>query len=94
MIRRSSKEFIDNLLDINPNWNVLDSVRNPYNYVANYLYPNSSQAEVDGSTDNFTRDYTANGFKLRATNTHLNADGGTYIYIAFAETPFKYSNAR
>ena len=24
MIRRSSKEFIDNLLDINPNWNVLD----------------------------------------------------------------------
>ena len=24
MIRRSSKEFIDNLLDINPNWNILD----------------------------------------------------------------------
>tara|TARA_E500000331_G_scaffold232736_1_gene222968 strand:- start:71 stop:682 length:612 start_codon:yes stop_codon:yes gene_type:complete len=24
LIRRSSKEFIDNLLDINPNWNVLD----------------------------------------------------------------------
>tara|TARA_B100001093_G_scaffold485331_1_gene519568 strand:+ start:123 stop:734 length:612 start_codon:yes stop_codon:yes gene_type:complete len=24
LIRRSSKEFIDNLLDINPNWNILD----------------------------------------------------------------------
>jgi hypothetical protein len=80
--------------DTTASWNVLDSVRNPYNYVANYLYPNSSQAEVDGSTANFTRDYTANGFKLRATNTFLNANGGTYIFLAFAEQPFKHSNAR
>jgi hypothetical protein len=80
--------------DTTASWNVLDSVRNPYNYVANYLYPNSSQAEVDGSTANFTRDYTANGFKLRATNTFLNANGGTYIFLAFAEVPFKFSNAR
>ena len=31
---------------------------------------------------------------MRNTNTGRNADGGTYIYMAFAHMPFKYANAR
>tara|TARA_R110002153_G_scaffold228734_1_gene381737 strand:- start:4 stop:180 length:177 start_codon:yes stop_codon:yes gene_type:complete len=46
------------------------------------------------SSNSFTTDFLSNGFKCRATNGYFNASGGTYIYLAFAETPFKYSNAR
>ena len=34
-------------------------------------------------------DYLSNGFKLRANNSQTNANGGTYIYLAFAESPFQ-----
>ena len=30
----------------------------------------------------------------RATSPSFNATGGTYIYMAWAENPFKYANAR
>jgi len=36
----------------------------------------------------------ANGFKWNTTSTALNGSGSTYIYMAFAENPFKNSNAR
>jgi hypothetical protein len=39
-------------------------------------------------------DILSNGFKRRDTNTDVNASGGTYVYLAFAEAPFKYANAR
>ena len=40
-------------------------------------------------------DFTSNGFKQRdATSGDLNDDGVTYIYMAFAEIPFKYANAK
>jgi hypothetical protein len=39
-------------------------------------------------------DYTANGFKLRSSDAFCNASGGTYIYMAFAEHPFKYATGR
>ena len=39
-------------------------------------------------------DFVSNGFKLRTTFDNMNASGGTYIYLAFAEAPFKYANAR
>jgi hypothetical protein len=35
----------------------------------------------------------SNGFKARTTN-NPNVGTNTYLYLAFAETPFKYSNAR
>ena len=34
-----------------------------------------------------------NGMKMRNTNAGHNGSGSTYIYIAFAEQPFKYANA-
>jgi len=39
-------------------------------------------------------DFTSNGFTLRNNASAVNASGGTYIYLAFAENPFKYANAR
>ena len=39
-------------------------------------------------------DLLSNGFKLRSNAVAHNASGGTYIYLAFAEAPFKNSRAR
>jgi len=54
------------------------------------VFPNTSDAEVTGTY----LDLLSNGFKIRIDSTHYNADGGTYLYMAFAESPFKYANAR
>ena len=56
------------------------------------LYPELSNAETNVGA---ILDGLSNGFKLRyAGGTSINTSGGTYIYAAFAENPFKYSNAR
>jgi hypothetical protein len=74
------------------NWGTFDTVRGPYNVNTPYLYPNASTAE---STANNILDFLSNGFKIRsAASADWNANGGTYIYMAFAENPFKYANAR
>ena len=78
--------------DSTGNWFIWDSSRNTYNAVNNQIYPDSSSAEAvqDGL------DFLSNGFKIRFSSTFAdrNANGGTYIYAAFAEVPFKYSLGR
>ena len=72
-------------------WSIADYARSPHNVAGESLRPNSVSAE-DSSAD---IDILSNGFKLRQADSHrINYDGDTFIYIAFAETPFKYSNAR
>ena len=66
-----------------------DNKRLGYNVVANWLEADDSQAEGTGSNQ---IDILSNGFKLRATNTAINASGGTYIYMCFAESPIVSSN--
>jgi hypothetical protein len=39
-------------------------------------------------------DFLSNGFKFRTSDSATNASGGTYIYMAFAENPFKNALAR
>jgi len=73
------------------NWNIYDSVRDPDNIVAQKLRADGSNAEVT-SSDDF--DILSNGFKLRDSGAGLNSSSNTYIYMAFAEQPFKFSNAR
>jgi len=68
----------------NSNWYIVDNKRNTFNVLNLELYANES------STDN-TRiaiDFLSNGFKIRTSASGYNADGGTYIYMAFAEHPF------
>jgi hypothetical protein len=71
-------------------WNVADSVRSPSNVADDVLFPNLSDAE-----GTFTwMDFTSNGFKIRNTLAGSNSSGVTYIYMAFAENPFKNALAR
>jgi hypothetical protein len=72
-------------------WVLLDTARDTYNDVDNYLYANSNATDAGSSN---VLDINSNGFKIRNSWTDINASGGTYIYAAFAENPFKYSNAR
>jgi hypothetical protein len=62
-----------------------------YNVVNNLLYANLVNGETSASA---TGDALSNGFKLRQPDNDNNASGGTYIYMAFAENPFKNSLAR
>jgi hypothetical protein len=72
------------------NWVSLDAEREGYNVDNDPLFPNLSDAE--GTTD--LLDITSNGFKIRSTNANVNASAATYIYAAFAESPFQYARAR
>lgn len=72
------------------NWIIYDNRRLGYNLTDKLLFPNTSGAE---ETSNGI-DILSNGFKLRASTSGSNANGGTYIVMAFAENPFKYSLAR
>lgn len=76
--------------DVAADWIIHDAVRNPTNPTTGFLYPNLSNAE--GSAAAF--DFVSTGFKLRSDPANRNASGGTYIFCAFAEAPFKYANAR
>lgn len=73
------------------NWVIMDSARNTYNEVNLSLQPNTSNAEESGFAN---EDFLSNGFKMRTTNATWNANGGTFIYAAFAENPFQNSLAR
>ena len=77
--------------DTTDQWTVYDSARNTSNLTNRILYPNLANAE-DVGTDGI--DMLSNGIKMRNTYSNLNASGGTYIYMAFASNPFKYSLAR
>jgi hypothetical protein len=56
------------------------------------LFPNGSFSETTDS--NRQEDFLSNGFKIRSSGVWLNASGGTYIYMAFAENPFKIARGR
>jgi hypothetical protein len=76
--------------DTTSNWIIKDTTRSAYNVGLETLYPNLSNAEAAGES----WDATANGIKLRSSSTEFNASGGTYIFMAVAENPFKLSLAR
>jgi hypothetical protein len=78
--------------DSGTNWVVYDDARNEYNPVDSTLYPNDSR--VEDTNYSLDYDFVSSGFKVRTTNGGINGSGQNYIYMAFAEYPFKYSNAR
>ena len=72
-------------------WQIVDNKRNAYNLADNRLVPNSTAA---ASTNVDCYDFVSNGFKIRTADGNFNTNNNVYIYIAFAESPFKTSNAR
>ena len=71
-------------------WYIYDNKRNPVNVVNKELNSNNTQSEATFTT----MDFNSNGFKIRSSNDAFNYNNYNYIYIAFAESPFKYSRAR
>jgi len=72
-------------------WFIMDSTRDTKNAVVRRLSPDLSQIET---VDSALFDFTSNGFKLRYAGGAINTSSATYIYMAFAEMPFKYSVGR
>jgi len=66
------------------NWAINDNKRTAYNPRAGYLSPDSTNAETSAAV----QDFLSNGFKIRQTGAVFNTSGDTYIYAAFAESPF------
>ena len=74
-------------------WEIVDTAREPYNQCDQVLFASSASAESSASSS-YYQDILSNGFKIRNTDTSQNGNTYTYIYIAFAENPFKNSLAR
>jgi hypothetical protein len=74
--------------DAATNWTLYDTARDVYNG-ANTKYIAGNEASAETATGVFL-DYFSNGFKLKLGLGNNN----TFVGIAFAETPQKYSNAR
>ena len=73
-------------------WAIQDNARTPSNPISNLLQANESNAEY---TDGVALDFVSNGIKHRNDSGFFNhVSGDTFIYMAFAEAPFKYANAR
>ena len=72
-------------------WYLWDNKRGPENVINNTLYPNLDAVE---SGSGGIIDFTATGFKLRSTATDINSSGEKRIFLAMAESPLKYANAR
>ena len=51
--------------------------------------------ETSGAEDtaNGVVDFLSNGVKIRMTYADMNANNGTFVYMAWADVPFKYNNA-
>ena len=83
-----------NIVATNQGWITLDSVRSPFNSTnlsGGKLDPSNTAIESDNSI--YAMDFVSNGVKLIGTDGGINA-AQDYIYIAIAEFPFKYANAR
>ena len=74
------------------NWVLHDTARDAYNPATKQLLPSTSGQETDTSVT--SRDIVSNGFKLLGNNAAVNASDSTYLYMAFAEHPFKTARAR
>ena len=69
-----------------------DNKRDIDNVAHNKFYWDHSNAEITDTTNRMI-DILSNGFKHRSNHVSTNT-GGTYVYMAWAEMPFKYANAR
>jgi hypothetical protein len=71
------------------NWIMMDNKRDTFNNAYRTLLANASSTEDTSNDARFSLDFVSNGFKVRS-NAHAtsNGNGSTYIYMAFAESPF------
>jgi len=77
IIRKRSDGAVD--------WRMDDNKRQSFNEIDFTLFPNKSNAETQSA--GYAVDLLSNGFKVRGDSGNQNTNGGTYIYMAFAEQP-------
>ena len=70
-------------------WVIYDNKRTPDNGV--YLESNTSTGEQTDAT-NHDVSFLSNGFKIRGGSGDINTTGESYVYMCFADQPFKYAN--
>ena len=68
-------------------WIIKDSTRNTTNDVYSNLLVNSDVVEFGSAGNVQSVDFLSNGFKIKGTDSGVNASTGTFIYMAFAEQP-------
>ena len=82
--------FVQKRIDSTGDWRVWDSERHTFN-------PNDAiiRWETSGAEDtaNGVVDFLSNGVKIRMTYADMNANNGTFVYMAWADVPFKYNNS-
>ena len=78
--------------DVANNWVIFDAVRNTFNIADARL--DADLPDIESTGGSIGLHLVSNGFQINATANLYDATGGTYIYLAFAEQPFKYANAR
>ena len=71
-------------------WKIFDNKRDPYNLTRKQIAADGNGAEE--AYDNL--DFLSNGVKMRNSFSDTNASNEMYVYLAFAEAPFKYATAR
>ena len=79
-------------------WVMFDNKRDPDNPTGRVIYANLNAISTDVSSYH-PYDLLSNGFKSRipagnGNEANYNSSGQTYIYLAIAESPQKFSNAR
>jgi hypothetical protein len=75
------------------NWKIFDSVRDSYNVTEKTLQADLANAELVEAYNKI--DILSNGFAIRVTNASFGLNtNDTFIWAAFAESPFQYARAR
>jgi len=73
-------------------WRMLDNKRNSYNGQYSTLVADTTEVDYTANDDFGNTDLLANGFKIKLDFAQVNASGGSFVYMAFAEAPFVNSN--
>ena len=71
---------------------MFDNKRDSYNLATRFFYADGNDAETISSPRQL--DFVSNGIKMRGDDGATNNSSRSYIYLAFAESPFKTANAR
>ena len=82
--------------DAADDWRILDNKRSSstHNPINKHLYADSNAVEGSSSTNGVADglDFLSTGFKVRQATNGLNASGGDYVFMAFAEQPLVGTN--
>ena len=77
-------------IDTTSNWEIKDNKRSTFNTIDDYIKANANALE-DTGVSSHAMDFLSNGFKIRGNNDEVNGSE-TYMYWAFAESPFVNSS--